>query len=102
MAFRLRFRARALREIGEAYSWYEAQSPRLGEEFMAAMELQLRRLEQAPLLYSEIFRGIRRAMLPRFPYALFYTVRGDLLSVLAVIHTARDPRRWPQTSATPR
>ena len=53
MAYRLKFSARALRETGEAQEWYELQSPGLGAEFMAAMELQLKRLEQAPLLYSE-------------------------------------------------
>jgi len=50
MAFRLKFSARALREMGEAHDWYELQSPGLGEEFLIATELQLKRLEQAPLL----------------------------------------------------
>ena len=54
MAFRLKFSARALREIGEAHTWYETQQPGLGEEFVTAIELQLKRLEQAPLLYAEV------------------------------------------------
>lgn len=48
MAFRLKFSARVVREIGEARTWYETQHPGLGEEFIAAIELQLKRLEQAP------------------------------------------------------
>ena len=96
MAFRLKFSARALREIGEAREWYELQSPGLGEEFIAAMELQLKRLEQAPLLYAEISPRIRRALLPRFPFGLFYAVRGNLIHVLAVLHDARYPGRWPK------
>lgn len=43
------------------------------------MELQLKRLEQAPLLYAEVIPYIRRTLLPRFPYGLFYAVRGDLV-----------------------
>jgi len=97
MAFRLEFSARALREIGEAQEWYELQSPGLGEEFIAAMELQLKRLEQAPLLYAEIIPRVRRALLPRFPYGLFYAVRGNLAHILAVLHDARNPSRWPKT-----
>ena len=97
MVFRLKFSARALREIGEAQEWYELQNPGLGEEFIAAMELQLKRLEQAPLLYAEIIPRVRRALLPRFPYGLFYVVRGDLVHVLAVLHDARSPNRWPKT-----
>jgi plasmid stabilization system protein ParE len=96
MAFRLKFSSRALREIGEAQEWYELQSPGLGEEFIAAMELQLKRLEQAPLLYAEVIPSVRRALLPRFPYGLFFAVRGELVHVLAVLHDARNPRRWPK------
>ena len=97
MAFRLKFSSRALREIGEAQEWYELQSPGLGEEFIAAMELQLKRLEQAPLLYAEVISNVRRALLPRFPYGLFYAVRSNLINVLAVLHDARNPRQWPKT-----
>jgi plasmid stabilization system protein ParE len=96
MAYDLKFSARALREIGEAREWYESQSPGLGEEFIAAMELQLKRLEQAPLLYAEVIPGVRRAFLPRFPFGLFYVVRGNLVQILAVLHDARNPNRWPK------
>ena len=97
MAFRLKFSSRVLREIGEAQEWYELQSPGLGEEFIAAMELQLKRLEQAPLLYAEVIPSVRRAFLPRFPYGLFYAVRANLVHVLAVLHDARNPKHWPKT-----
>lgn len=97
MAFRLKFSSRALRETGEAQEWYELQNPGLGDEFIAAMELQLKRLEQAPLLYAEVIPGVRRALLPRFPYGLFYAVGNNLVHVLAVLHDTRNPRRWPET-----
>ena len=96
MAYSLKFASRALREIGEAQEWYEMQSTGLGDEFIAAMELQLKRLEQAPLLYAEVIPDVRRALLPRFPYGLFYIMRDNLIHVLAVLHDARHPRQWPQ------
>ena len=95
VAYRLKFSGRAVREVGEAYEWYEAQSEGLGTEFEAALELQLRRLEQASLLYPEILPGIRRTLLPRFPYGVFYVVRDDLAHILAVVHNSRNPKRWP-------
>jgi toxin ParE1/3/4 len=91
VAYRLRFSSRAAREVGEAYAWYESQSEGLGSEF----ELQLKRLEQVPLLYTEVLPGVRRTLLPRFPYGVFFAVRNDLVHILAVIHTARNPKRWP-------
>lgn len=96
MAYRLKFSSRALREIGEAREWYESQSAGLGEEFIAAIELQLKRLEQAPLIYATVIPGVRRALLPRFPYGLFYIVRENLVHILAVLHDTRSPNRWPK------
>ena len=99
VAYRLTFSGRAVREVGEAHEWYEVQSEGLGAEYEAALELQLRRLEQAPLLYPEIVSGVRRTLLPRFPYAVFFTVKDDLVHILAVIHNARNPKRWPARTA---
>ena len=95
MAYRLKFSSRATREIGQAFDWYEEQSDGLGSEFELAFELQIKRLEQVPHLYTEIIPGVRRTLLPRFPYGVFYTVNNDLVHVLAVIHNARNPRPWP-------
>ena len=99
VAYRLKFSSRAAREIGKAFAWYEEQSDGLGSEFELAFELQLKRLEQVPLLYIEIIPGVRRTLLPRFPYGVFYTVKNDLVHVLAVIHNARNPQRWQSERA---
>ncbi len=58
MAYRLKFSGRVVREISEAFDWYEEQSKGLGSEFELAFELQLKRLVQVPLLYAEIIPGV--------------------------------------------
>jgi hypothetical protein len=30
----------------------------------------------------------------RFPYAVFFSVEGAIVVILAVVHTARDPDMW--------
>ena len=49
MAYRLKFSGRAVREIGEAFDWYEEQSQGLGSEFELAFELQLKRLRNVSM-----------------------------------------------------
>jgi len=44
----------------------------------------------------EIYRGIRRAVVSRFPYLIFYIVRPKRVAVLAVLHHARNPAIWPR------
>jgi hypothetical protein len=37
---------------------------------------------------------VRRALLRKFPYGVFYFVFDDTVVVLACFHTRRDPKDW--------
>lgn len=85
------FRAQALAEAAEAKQWYEAEAG-LGAAFEGALTHALRRLADFPMLGPVVNqRGARRILLRRFPYVVFYRIRGTQLVVLAVFHVARDP-----------
>jgi toxin ParE1/3/4 len=83
MAYRLTVSARAVREIGEAYERYEEQVPGLGQDFIEAIEALFEVIVQSPQLYVETQRGVRRALLSRFPYGVFYATKGDFCPSLA-------------------
>lgn len=96
MAFRLVVSERAQREIAEAYEWYETQLAGLGTQFLQNVDVQFATIAGSPQIYATVHRNIRRALLLRFPYGIFYVVSGDIVAILAVVHTARNPRRWPR------
>jgi toxin ParE1/3/4 len=64
----LKYHMEASREIDEAFQWYEAQQPGLGFNFITEAESSVLRLLNFPNLNLEISKGIRRAILPVFPY----------------------------------
>jgi toxin ParE1/3/4 len=68
----------------------------LGSDFPAALDEQLTLIEESPLLYAEAIPGLRRALLARFPFGVFFASKGEITSILAVIHTSRSPHRWPR------
>ena len=72
--------------------WYEAQRPGLGREFRAAVDAGITRIADNPLAYAERYRGVRRAVLRRFPYVIWYRALENLVVVLACVHGRRDPR----------
>ena len=88
MMHRLRIRSDAREDIRSARDWYERQRPGLGARFGDELGALL-----SSLLYGAIYRDIRRAMTRRFPYVHFI-VEDDRISVLRVLHQARDPREW--------
>ncbi len=97
MALRLVFRRAAGRDLAAAYGWYQAQRTGLGEEFLAAVNASFDLIGQFPEMFVAVHGDVRRAIVSRFPYAVFYRVEPRQIVVLAVLHTARDPRRWPRS-----
>ena len=81
-------------EVEEIYDWYENQRPGLGEEFLSEFEAAVERVGENPFQFPRIHRDIRRALLKRFPYALFFRMICDEAAVIACYHGRRDPRRW--------
>jgi plasmid stabilization system protein ParE len=83
-------------DLAEAFDYYEAQPSGLGHEFVAAVEQQPERVVENPTFYQVMHRGVRRAVMRRFAYGVFYLFEGGAVVVLAVEHQARDPEHWKQ------
>lgn len=47
-----------------------------------------------PELFAPIQRDIRRAVLNKFPFGVFYVHRSNLISVIAVMHVVWHPGSW--------
>ena len=90
------FSREAEADLAEAFEYYEAQLPGLGHEFVATVEQQLERVVENPVQYQVLHRGVRRAVMRRFPYAVFYLAEGEAVVVLAIEHQARNPEHWKQ------
>jgi plasmid stabilization system protein ParE len=91
---KLLLRPAAAADIEEAYRWYERQRVGLGEEFLTTVDAALRDIVEHPATYAVIHRETRRALLHRFPYAIFYRLYDETVIVIACMHGRRDPKRW--------
>jgi plasmid stabilization system protein ParE len=81
-------------DVDEAYRGYEQQRAGLGDDFMAALEEVYNRLQQIPQVHQPIYQNVRRALLRRFPYCVYYRIHANRVEVIAVQHERRDPGHW--------
>ena len=98
MTYRVVLRKEAQDDLDGAARWYEAQRPNLGNEFLDEAVSAFERIGGSPLSYPDAYRGLRRALLRRFPFAVYYRVEPQIVSVIAVMHSARSPNRWQARS----
>ncbi len=100
MTERLLIRPEAEADLAEAFAWYEARRDGLGHEFLLAVEARLAAIQRHPESFPVVHQQIRRALIRRFPYGIFFIVEESNVIVLAVFHAKRDPQHW-QTRADP-
>ena len=81
-------------DFTEAYAWYLARGSDLGADFLLSFDAVLSTLAEYPETYPEVHRDIRRALMRRFPYCIFYVLELDGPVVLGCFHARRDPTAW--------
>lgn len=82
----LRLRPEAERDIWEAAQWYEKREAGLGKEFVTNVDDAFRKIAAGPKRYPVAHHNLRRALLSRFAYAIFFREDKDDLLVVAVLH----------------
>ena len=94
MTVDVRLRPEAEQDLAESARWYEDQRPGLGQEFLDEALATFAAIAEKPLASAAVYGSLRRALLHRFPFGVFYLVDGDGAVVIGVIHGSRHPRRW--------
>ena len=95
----VRLAPEAVTELADAAVWYESRSPGLARRFLQEFETVLRVIESRSASFPRLLDtspelNIRRALLPRFPYASIFIELPSEIRILAVAHVKRRPGYW--------
>jgi plasmid stabilization system protein ParE len=88
------FRPIAKAEFEDAISWYESKREGLGQEFRLAVNSQIERIIDSPAQFARVRKHIRRALLHRFPYSIYFIPNETQVVILAIFHTRRAPQHF--------
>ena len=90
----LLLRPQAQFDVADTAVWYESQKPGLGIRFLEELERVMARARLNPFQFPEIDPGVRRGLLQRFPYSVYFSVGVARIEVIAVLHQHRHPDTW--------
>ncbi len=94
MNYTIHLRPDAEKDIEEAAIWYETQRNGLGDGFLDEILSAFETISDNPYIYAVVHRRTRRALIQRFPFAIYYRIEEESLVVVAVMHGSRHPKRW--------
>ncbi len=84
-------------DVAQAAVWLDQTQPGLGGVFVDVVDATFTRIQDDPFVCPTLFSStvtfkvpLRFKLVGRFPYRVFFTVAGDEVVVIAVLHSNRD------------
>jgi toxin ParE1/3/4 len=93
---RVEFLKSAKLDIQHAYKWYNSQKENLGHEFLSELDDLQIQIKSNPKQFPKIRKVIRKAVLKRFPYSIYFIIQSNIIKIFAVFHNSRNPIIWKQ------
>lgn len=94
MSFQVRYLQEVREDIQDAWLWYEEQKEGLGDEFVDHVETAIQKISLNPFRFPIASENRRKAVLPRFPFTIFFEVVEPDIIIIAVFHFSRNPSSW--------
>jgi len=88
------FHPDALKEYLDAVCYYADVSPRLGRAFVKAIEAGIDDILRHPQAWQCVEDDIRRHLIKRFPFGIYYCTEGNEIFIYAIMHMSRHPDYW--------
>lgn len=88
------FHPEAREEYVAAIQRYQQINPPLAAAFVQQIEYGIAAICRNPTSWRIVEDDVRRYLVHRFPYGIYYTVSADFVSIWAIMHLSREPGYW--------
>jgi plasmid stabilization system protein ParE len=87
--------SKAQKDVSKAYDWYEDKVTGLGFEFIQNVDARIKHIVREPQHFQHVYgNSVRRALVSRFPFAIYFVELDSSLIVFAILHQRVNPSRW--------
>lgn len=96
MKFWVSFRAEAMGDLENALNYFAQFAVKNDTRFKFDLEQCIEQIREFPESHQKVFSDVRRALLTRFSYAIYYVVNleDETIEVLAILDARRNPDHW--------
>ena len=92
MAESIILRPEAINDLLIAKTWYDSQYAGLGRRFVEEFDRRMILLSTNPLIGHSFFESVRKIVMRKFPFTIFYIPEEQQIVILACLHSKRDPQ----------
>jgi hypothetical protein len=88
---KINFSSEAKQDLRDGFHFYEQQESGLGIYFLESLYSDVDSLKIFSGTHEVHFSKYHRALSKRFPFAIYYTISGNIIDVHAVVSCRRNP-----------
>lgn len=88
------FHPEAIDDYSEAATYYAEISLELANAFIESVESGITRITASPGTWRVVEEDVRRYLVKRFPFGIYYTIEDEYILIIAVMHMSRKPGYW--------
>jgi toxin ParE1/3/4 len=88
------YRPEAEAELLDAVSYYGTEDTSRGDKFLQTIHRHVLEIAEHPMRFPTAGGAIRRCVVRKYPFIIFYRPTRDHVRILAIAHTSRNPEYW--------
>ena len=81
-------------EFLAAVEYYEECQVGLGRRFRETVEVEVDAIAAMPFRFRMLHAPFRRCLVPKFPYAIIFSIEPKFILIIALAHAKRKPGYW--------
>lgn len=88
---KIKLHAKAEQDLREALDYYFEIDSKLEKKFISHLEQTFNKILKFPNLYQYETETAQKTLMDTFPYIVIYEQYEDIIMILAIFHTSRNP-----------
>jgi hypothetical protein len=73
------------------FDFYETREPGIGDYFLSCLYSDVESLRIFGGIHRRVYKNLQRSLSKRFPFAIYYTVENDVVTIRAILDCRRNP-----------
>lgn len=81
-------------DFDKSYEYYYEDSPKVADAFFRIINMGFENIKQNPNSFPIAHKDLRKYVVKKFPFVIYYQISDLIIHVIAIFHTSRNPEIW--------